>query len=97
MKDANKKKALNGLVVIPFAVYVWIFVCFNFKAWKDIVSAEIQFGLQFGSALITLSIVLYYILLYVFLLRAGRRKEYFYFVLIMIIMSISVFFIYCGF
>lgn len=96
MKQDPVSRFLGGLIAIPFPLFNWIFTCFNFKKWKHTMPEDIQFGLQFGSFLLTAVFVAYYIFLFVFLLRRKEKMIYLLCTGLFAILTASLYFIHCG-
>lgn len=96
MKQDPVSRFLGGLIVIPFSFFNWIFASFGFKRWKHLVPEDFQFGLQFGSFLLTAVFVAYYIFLFVFLLRRKEKMIYLLCTGLFAILTASLYFIHCG-
>lgn len=61
---------LWNVYVAPMAVWGYMQICFNIKAWRNTIASEYQLGIFLGFFLLNILYMLYYLQLYAYLRKA---------------------------
>lgn len=62
-------------VLLPCLFELYIFQCFRFADWKDVLSSEIQFRILCGSMAIAIFFALFYIVLFVWVKKIYTGED----------------------
>ena len=65
----NDRK-IHLAIVAPMAVWGYMQICFNIKAWRNTIASEYQLGIFLGFFLLNILYMLYYLQLYAYLRKA---------------------------
>jgi hypothetical protein len=63
--DTKKKNKplLNAMIIVPCALHNFIFLCFRFAEWRELLPEEVQLRISVGTISIGVAFMLYYTLM----------------------------------